>query len=191
MPGAPEAFCLTEPQSPLVFTARSYGDFSSWHWNPGLGGLIWGWDTSLLRGKLHSLDIHPDFYPPHVGMGPACSTSLPLLVVSVWILLYILSCILSCNSVQLDFSWMMVILYFSCNFDVVVGGFKYCIYLCCHLDQKLGFLLFWYQLNISLSEKILRKHFGHLPYSMISSRETPTVFSVHTKVTLPTWVNLP
>ena len=88
MPGAPEAFCLTEPQSPLVFTARSYGDFSSWHWNPGLGGLIWGWDTSLLRGKLHSQDIHPDFYPPHVGMGPALSVSLPFPPVLMWLLLF-------------------------------------------------------------------------------------------------------
>ncbi|KAF6104168.1 hypothetical protein HJG60_011186 [Phyllostomus discolor] len=36
-------------QSPLVFTARSYGDLSSCHWNPGLGDLVWGWDSSLLR----------------------------------------------------------------------------------------------------------------------------------------------
>ena len=27
-------------QSPLVFAARSYGDLSSWHWNPGLSGLV-------------------------------------------------------------------------------------------------------------------------------------------------------
>ena len=26
---------------PLVFTARNYGDFSSWLWNPGLGCLVW------------------------------------------------------------------------------------------------------------------------------------------------------
>ena len=36
-------------QSPLVFAARSYGDLSSWHWNPGLGGLVWGWDSSFPR----------------------------------------------------------------------------------------------------------------------------------------------
>ena len=35
-------------QSLLVFAARSYGDLSFWHWNPGLGGLVWGWDSSLL-----------------------------------------------------------------------------------------------------------------------------------------------
>ena len=26
---------LPPPQTPLVFTDRSYGDLSSWHWNPG------------------------------------------------------------------------------------------------------------------------------------------------------------
>ena len=36
-------------QSPLVFAARSYGDLSSCHWNPGLRGLVWGWETLLLR----------------------------------------------------------------------------------------------------------------------------------------------
>ena len=36
-------------QSLLGFATRSNGDLSSWHWNPGLGGLMWGWDSSLLR----------------------------------------------------------------------------------------------------------------------------------------------
>ena len=30
------SFCLPQPQFPLVFTARSYGELTSWHWNPGL-----------------------------------------------------------------------------------------------------------------------------------------------------------
>ena len=38
-----------QPQPPLVFIARSYGDLPSWNWNPGLGGLVWGWDPLLLR----------------------------------------------------------------------------------------------------------------------------------------------
>ena len=33
----------------LVFAARSYRNLSSWLWNPGLGGLVWVWETSLLR----------------------------------------------------------------------------------------------------------------------------------------------
>ena len=38
---------LTQP--PLAFAARTYTDFSSWHWNPELGDLKWGWVSSLLR----------------------------------------------------------------------------------------------------------------------------------------------
>ena len=29
-------------QSLLVLAARSYWDLSSWYYNPGLGGLVWG-----------------------------------------------------------------------------------------------------------------------------------------------------
>ena len=57
---------LTQP--PLVFTARNYEDVSSWHWSPGLGGLVWGWDPLLPR--------YPStLFLPYVGLGPACSTS--------------------------------------------------------------------------------------------------------------------
>ena len=41
-PGTSEALHITQPQSPLAFTARSYGDFSSWHWNPWHWSLVWG-----------------------------------------------------------------------------------------------------------------------------------------------------
>ena len=41
--------CLPPTQSPLILAATSYGGLSSWHWNPGLGGLVWGWDSSLWR----------------------------------------------------------------------------------------------------------------------------------------------
>ena len=33
---------LPPTQSPLAFAARSYGDLSSCHWNPGLGGPVVG-----------------------------------------------------------------------------------------------------------------------------------------------------
>ena len=36
-------------QSPLVFAARSRRDLSSWHWNTGLGILVWSWDSSFPR----------------------------------------------------------------------------------------------------------------------------------------------
>ena len=41
--------CLPLTQSPRVYAARSCGDLSSWHWNPGLGDLVWGWDSLLLK----------------------------------------------------------------------------------------------------------------------------------------------
>ena len=63
-------------QSPLVFVARSFWDLSTWHWSPGLGGLVWG--LGFLAPKISLLN----FYPPHVGVGPTHSGSAPLL--SVW-----------------------------------------------------------------------------------------------------------
>ena len=46
-------------------------DLSIWHWNPGLGGLVWA-ETP------RSQDIPPDFYPPHVAVEPTHSMSLCL-----------------------------------------------------------------------------------------------------------------
>ena len=63
---------LTDP-SPTGFYSQKLCGLSSWHWNPGLAGLVWDWDASLLR-------CHPNLYPPHMGMGPApvhISLSLP------------------------------------------------------------------------------------------------------------------
>ena len=60
-------------QSPLLFAARSYGDLSSWHWNPGLRGLVWGWPYMVPKISL------PNFYPLHVDVGLACFASAPLL----------------------------------------------------------------------------------------------------------------
>ena len=47
MPRTQEAHCFPHPKSLMVFTARSY-DFSSQHWNPGLGALFLGWDPLFL-----------------------------------------------------------------------------------------------------------------------------------------------
>ena len=57
--------------SPLVFTAGSYGYLPSWHWNPELCSLAWA-------GISHSQSIPPNFYLPHVKMGPLVSSLLPL-----------------------------------------------------------------------------------------------------------------
>ena len=40
---------LPLPQPLLVFTVRSYGALSSWHWDSGLCVLTWGWDHLLPR----------------------------------------------------------------------------------------------------------------------------------------------
>ena len=56
---------------PGVFIASGYRDFSSWHWNPGLGGLVWGWGPSILMG------VHPQLrYPSQfLSATPGCGTS--------------------------------------------------------------------------------------------------------------------
>ena len=65
----------------LLFPALEY-----WGGGPGKGlGLL------IPQRDLCSQDNRPNFYLPHVGVGPACSVSLPLLPVSVWFLFYILS----------------------------------------------------------------------------------------------------
>ena len=88
-----------------------------WRHIPGTGTL--GLGSWCGAGTPHSWDIPPNFYWPHVGVGPACSTSLHLLPVLMWFLLEFHSC---STSIQLDFwhLWMMVVLQFSCTFDVVL-----------------------------------------------------------------------
>lgn len=68
MPGPPIVLCLTRPQCLLVFTASRYGNFPSWHCNPVLGSLVWGWDLILPNGDFRSLDIPLNFQMPHVGV---------------------------------------------------------------------------------------------------------------------------
>ena len=102
----------------LIFSARYCGDYSSWLWCSRLQSLMWDWDPSLLRGELHNWHNPPYSQWPHVGVRPACFAS-PLL--SIWLPLYIL-CYNS--SIQLVSRWFSkeIVLYFSCNFDVVGHG---------------------------------------------------------------------
>ena len=68
---------LLSTQSLLGVVDRSYGDLSSWHWNPGLGGLVLGLVLGL--GLLNPEISLLNFYPSHVGVGFAHSVSAPLL----------------------------------------------------------------------------------------------------------------
>ena len=60
---------LSPAQSPLVFATRSCGDLSSWHWNPGLKGLVWG-------RTLHSQYFPAGFLSATHECGPASSKML-------------------------------------------------------------------------------------------------------------------
>ena len=87
---------------PSGFVARSYGNFSSWHWNSRMGCQVWCWEPLLPIRDLYSWSIPPNFYPPHVGVGPASSTSLPLLPVSMWLICLVFTSLV----VALPFSWI-------------------------------------------------------------------------------------
>ena len=95
------------------FIAKSYGDFSSWYWNPGLGGLVWGLALPCASGYTSTAEIFIQvfiyhtwiwnslcFYLSSLDVGPVYSLSSPLLPASMWLLPFILSCR---TSVQLDF----------------------------------------------------------------------------------------
>lgn len=62
--GTPAALHFSQTQSPLFCTAKSYGDFSSWHWNPAPGSMLWGWDHLLLCKDLCIWDI-PSIFNHH------------------------------------------------------------------------------------------------------------------------------
>ena len=85
-----------------IFTATNYGTFSFQHWNPGFGGLVWGWDPLLLMGgplQWRYLLI----FIRHTHQ--TVSRLYPSLPVSMWLLLHTLSCR---TSVQLDLRWFSV-----------------------------------------------------------------------------------
>ena len=60
---------LSLTQSPLVFAGRRYRDLSSRHWKPGLGPWLEG--LELLTPKIYL----PNFYAPHMCVGPAHAAS--------------------------------------------------------------------------------------------------------------------
>ena len=101
-------------QSLLAFAARNCGDLSSWSWNPGLGFLVWVWDSFLPR-YLSQIFIH-------VSVGPAHSMSMPLL--PVWTDMV--------SSIPYFHSTLVGILMWLCEKVSHVC-------LCCHLGWKLHY----------------------------------------------------
>nr|KAF6290913.1 hypothetical protein mMyoMyo1_009307 [Myotis myotis] len=79
---------ITQPQSPLVFTAHSCRDISYQLWNPGLG-VCCGAGTPC-SSRMASTEMMPLLIKntAHMGIRPARSAPPPLLPVSVCFLLY-------------------------------------------------------------------------------------------------------
>ena len=111
----------------LIFTTGFYVGAFSWHWCSEWGSHMWGWDLYLPGCDLCRWAIFSD------SRTSVCFVSLPLQPVSVW-LLYILR---YRTSVQLVCRWLsrLIVLWFSCTFDVVMGGGECSVHLLCHLDQ--------------------------------------------------------
>lgn len=102
-PGFPEALQLTWTEFLLIFDARCCGDPLS-----GMGGELpttpqsgWGWNPSFLRKVLRRGVNTLDSEPLHMRVGPAHFTAPPLLPVSRWLPLHILS---YRSSLQLGFT---------------------------------------------------------------------------------------
>ena len=98
---------------PTALATRIYGDLSFWHWKPVLWNLIWGCDSLLPRYPTQIFSHHTWIWDqPFPHLCPSYQSGW------MWFLLFC-----SCQtSIQLDFwwFWVMVVLYFSYNFDVAV-----------------------------------------------------------------------
>ena len=101
-------------------------------YHPGTRTL--GWGAWCGPGTLCSLDISPDFYPPHVNVGPA-----------VLCLSYQSQCSFFFNSVFLGLPFSSISdgsewwLFHSLVVILMLDEEVSCVYLHCHLDWKSGF----------------------------------------------------
>lgn len=124
-------------ESPLVFTARCFGGFLH-----GTGILGWG-SQSGVGNPWSSEKTCGNWVIPPVCGGPAPLTSFPLLLVLTWLLLYNLS-----YRTCLVFRWLskLIVLLFTCNFDVFMRVSKCSIYLLYHLAIHSPLLPIWLML---------------------------------------------
>lgn len=92
------------------------------------GELVWDWDLLLLRGEPPKLRYLPIRKNHTVSVAPADSTSPPPHYQSQPGSFS--ASLVNRTSAQLDFRWLseVVVLHFSCNFDVVVGGGEHSVY---------------------------------------------------------------
>ena len=106
-------------QSLLGFAANSGGDLSSWHWNPGLGGLC-GTGTAHLR------DIPPKLLSTtrRCGTSPFCICTPPTSLDGCGFFNSVIVRLLFNSISDGSERWL---LYFSCNFDVVVQRGEPCL----------------------------------------------------------------
>ena len=131
--GLQEVLPLT--QSPLVFAARSFGDLSSRHWNPGLGGLVWGLDFSLPRYPSWIFIYHMWMWDQPI---PLFLSLLP-----VWM------DVVSLTPQLLDFHSTQFLMVLNDGFFYILAVILMwlceevsCVYLCHHLDWKSAFLFY-------------------------------------------------
>ena len=121
---------LPPTQSPLVFAARSCGDLSSWHWNPCLGGLVWGWDSSL---PIYPSQILSTTHGCGTGLSRICAPPTSLDECGFFNSVVVKLNSISGGSGGLWWCWwfyisVVILKWFSEKVSLV--------YLCCHLDWK-------------------------------------------------------
>ena len=115
-------------KSSLVFAARSCGDLPSWHWNPGLRSLVWGWDSLLLRYPSEFLSTTHGY-----GTSPFCISAPPTSLNGCGffnsVVVRLPFSLISDSSEWWLFYALVVILMWLCEEMSHVC-------LCCYLDQK-------------------------------------------------------
>lgn len=106
---------------PVVFIARNYEDYSTWHWNPGLGGLLWDWNALLLKGD-YATEIFIWNSSSHMWFGTHLSIFLSLSYQSPHILSYktLFSCISGDSQWWLFCSLFIILMWLQENISIAL-----------------------------------------------------------------------
>lgn len=124
-------------QALLVLKSRHSGSSSSWCTTPGLGSPLWGSNPLLLKENLCSCDYLTLCGLPTHRCGLDYTTSLPLLSISSWFLLYalVVENIFSSLQVVLIVSFSVIVVILVCPWEEVSSDF-------CHLGPNSCQILF-------------------------------------------------